>query len=152
MKISKGTVKNINKKLIASILAMSLTATLSGCSFIRDVNYSRDDDGYISGIDGVVFERNLYDCYFMKVQNNITDETYYTIGLLNYWDKSYYDIFTSQYLGKEEIFEIEKMDWIKDWINALGMSKDRYTEEELRNLLNIFIEKQEEKDKQLVKE
>jgi len=155
MKISKGTVKNINKKLIASILAVSLTTPLIGCegeqwSSIGYVNYVIDENGYINGIDGTVQYWNLFDCSFVKVYNNITDENYYTISLRDVTDV-HYDIFTRQNLEDSEAFEVEYFGSIYTWLNALGTTKDAYSEEELRELLNIFIEKQE-KDKQLVKE
>ena len=154
MKISNGTVKNINKKLIAGILAISLSTTLTGCgsSYIRDINYTRDENEYINGFEGTIAYWNLEKCNFIKVHNNITDEEYYTIGLTDGWSEKLYDLFTRQYLEDSKVFEVEYLDTVYTWINALGMSKDCYTEEELRELLNIFIEKQEEKDKQLVKE
>jgi len=159
MKINKGIVKNINKKLIAGLLAISLSTTFTGCSQIKDVKYTKDEAGYINGIDGTVSLKFLNSCKFAKVYNRITEESYYTIALNTdfdgFWNdegSEHYDLFTRQDYENKGAFSVEYLDAVINWIESFGMSKDRYTEEELRELLNKFIEKQEEKDKQLVKE
>ena len=55
MKFSKGTVKNINKKLLAGTLALTILATgLTGCVSIKDIKYTTNEQGYVQGIEGAV--------------------------------------------------------------------------------------------------
>ena len=50
MKFSKGNIKNINKKLLAGTLALTLLTTgLSGCTSIKDIEYRRNEQGIYSG-------------------------------------------------------------------------------------------------------
>lgn len=153
MNIKNGRIKNINKKIIASTLALTLlTSGLSGCTSIKDIEYRRNEQGYIDGIENNVNYKLLEWCRFCKIENKITDEIYYTIVYRpsNYRRIEGYDIFTSQNLS-EGSYNLEIIDSVKKWLNNLNMIKEEYTEEELKELLNTFIEKQE-KNKQLVKE
>lgn len=149
MKIKNGKIKNINKKLIAGLLTFTLiTVPLTGCLSIDDISYSRDESGYINGIDGTVSYDFLKHCRFCKVQNNITNESYYTIGfnITTYRYESGYDIFTRQDWYKGD-FELEVYDSVEIWLENFNKVKEEYTEEELREILNIFVEKQQQKKK-----
>jgi len=146
-------IKNINKRLITLALTSTLVLT-PGCKrAIDDVVYATDEHGYISSIDQKLSYDFLTKCRFCKVKNNITEEEYYTVGIhvSNYRMPEGYDVFTRQDFFKGD-FELEIFDKLESWLINLNMVKSEYTEEELRELLNIFIKKQEEKDKQLVKE
>ena len=148
-------IKNINKKLITLALTSTLILT-PGCTGrleIDEVVYATDEHGYISSIDQKLSYDFLKKCRFCKVKNNITEEEYYTVGIhvSNYRMPEGYDVFTRQDFFKGD-FDLEIFDKLEPWLINLNMVKAEYTEEELRELLNIFIEKQEEKDKQLVKE
>jgi len=146
-------IKNINKRLITLALTSTLVLT-PGCKrAIDDVVYATDEHGYISSIDQKLSYDFLTKCRFCKVKNKITEEEYYTVGIhvSNYRMPEGYDVFTRQDFFKGD-FELEIFDKLESWLINLNMVKSEYTEEELRALLNIFIEKQEEKDKQLVKE
>lgn len=153
MNIKSGRIKNINKKIIAGTLALTLlTFGLSGCASIKDIEYRKNEQGYVDGIENNVSYRLLEYCKFCKIENKITEETYYTIvyNPNNYRWVEGYDIFTGQNLF-EGSYNLEIIDSVKKWLNNLNMIKNEYTEEELKGILNAFIEKQE-KNKQLVKE
>ena len=153
MNFCKGKLKNINKKIIAGTLVFTLLTTgLSGCTSIKDIEYKRNEQGYVEGFENNVSYNFLKKCRFCKIENKITEETYYTIvyGASNYRWVEGYDLFTGQNLF-EGSYNLEILDFVKTWLVNLNMVKDEYTEEELKELLNVFIEKQE-KNKQLVKE
>ena len=148
-------IKFINKRIITMFLTSSLILTpLTGCfeNTIDDVIYATDENGYISSIDQKLSYDFLTKCHFCKVINNITEEEYYAIGIqvTNYRQVEGYDIFTRQNFLKGD-FDLEILDELEPWLINLNIVKAEYSEEEIRNLLKIFIEKQE-KDKQLVKE
>ena len=159
MKFSKGKLNNVNKKILAGGLALTMICTsLTGCLYdpINDIKYTKNELGYIQSIDGNVNYKILEFCHFQKVRNKITQEEYYTIVLQ---DKdffvffiTYYDIFTKQNLTEGD-FEFEIVGSITDYLIAFNMVKEAYSEEELKEILNKFIEIQEkENNKQLVKE
>ena len=160
MNFNKGKLKNVNKKLLAGGLALTMICTsLTGCVSIDDIKYTKDESGYIQGIDGNVTYKILESCDFYKVKNNITQEEYYTILLsdIDFFGNSiiysaYYDIFTKQNLTEGD-FELEIVGSITEYLIAFNMVKEAYSEEELKEILNKFIEIQEkENNKQLVKE
>lgn len=144
---------NIKKGAIALALVSTILVTTPACASISDISYEKNASGYIDSIEGTVSYSVLEDCYFVRVNNKITDEVYYTM-MLHRADSVLFvcfDIFTRQVIvGNEktkEIFDVETCDEVTVWLRALNMKKDEYTEEDLREILNIFIEKQE-KDKQ----
>lgn len=156
MKIKNGIIKNINTKLLAGTLVLTLLTTgLAGCTSIEDIKYTKNESGYIQGIDGTVSYETLKSCDFYKVKNNIIQEEYYTILLydFNFWDKNrLYDVFTKQDLT-EGNFNFEAIDRVENYLISFNMVKEEYTEEDLKEILNKFIEIQEkENNKQLVKE
>ena len=150
---NKIIIKSINKKIIAGTLALTLiTSGLSGCTSIKDIEYRRNEQGYVDGIENNVSYNFLKKCSFCKIENKITNESYYTIvyNANDYRWAEGYEIFTGRNLF-EGNYDLEIIDSVKKWLNNLNMIKDEYTEEEIKELLNTFIEKQE-KNKQLVKE
>ena len=156
MKFGKGKINNINKKLIASALALTLITTgLTGCSdvSIEDISYVQNEQDNTQSISGAVKYETLKYCAFYKVYNNKTDERYYTIALQDEYNGSYtvkyYDIFTGQYLNYSD-YVFKSIDTVENYLVNLDMVKDEYTEEELKGLLNVFINNQEN-SKQLVK-
>ena len=148
MKIDKGIVKNINRKLIAGGLALTLV-TSAGCTTINNIKYKRDEQGYITGIDGTVSYNILKDCGIFEVQNKVTQEKYYTIIYSPGYFYSY-DLFTRQIINKDA-FEFHICDNVTVCLNGLNKIKEEYTEEELREILNEYVSTQE-KNKQFVKE
>lgn len=149
MKLKNIQVKNINKKLIAGTLIFTLSIVpITGCATIKDIKYTTDESGYINGIEGTITYKLLKKCYFCEIKNNITEETYYTICYManTYRGSHGYDIFTKQDFSKGD-FDLEIVDEVEDWLVSLNKVKENYVEEELREILNIFIEKQETKTK-----
>lgn len=154
MKINKGIVKNINRKILAGGLALTLFASV-GCTSKTDMNYRTDENGYIVGIDGNVSKSILSSCFFCKVKNNITADEYYTIYRLytavghETFNKKV-DLFTNQVLTSEN-FEITDGYSVTSYLNALNKTKDEYTEEELKEFVDEYASTKE-KNKELVKE
>lgn len=156
MKFSKGKINNINKKLIASALVLTLVSTgLTGCSdvSIEDIRYVQNEQDSKPGISGTVNYETLKYCAFYKVYNNKTNERYYTIALQDAYNGSYmvkyYDIFTGEQLNYSD-YAFKSIDTVENYLVDLDIIKQEYTEQELKELLNIFINNQE-KSKQLVK-
>jgi len=154
VKFSKGKFKNINKKLIASALALTLTSfSLAGCDdiSISSINYSTNEQG---DMDFTVNYDILKHCSFFRVYNNKIDKEYYTIGLIDEYNGSYfiktYDIFTKEEIKISEC-SFKAITAVSHYLEDLDMVKESYTEEELKEILNIFLENYE-KSKQLVKE
>lgn len=165
MKINKGIVKNINKKLIASLLAVSLATTLSGCDeranvgFYNWLEYKKDDSGMMVCKDvmlydsirhtkivtfGVAGKQSTYLAYFASYNN----------GRHNQSDV-YYNVFGGQVLYKKQDKETEltilEEENLADYLVSCDMVQNTYTEQELKDILNQIKEDYEqEKDKQLV--
>lgn len=143
MQLKNGKLKNINKKAIAYILAFTtIPTTLTACTNIKDVNYKRDESGYIQSIDVKLDYDFVKRLIFCKVRNKVTDKEYYTIALFKVLFYDIYDIFTMQNLSKSNIFECEFNELVENYLEACGMIKDEYTEEDLKEILNIFVENQ----------
>lgn len=153
MKIKQGRIKNINKKLVAGALVFALALVpLAGCDAISidNINYVTNEQG---NIDFTIDSNTLYYCSFYEVHNNETNEDYYTIGFRDEYNGSYfikiYDVFTKEELKvSEKSFRSIKQ--VNHYLDELDMVKQSYTEAELREVLNTFVENQE-KNKQLVK-
>ena len=154
MKIKSGKIKNISKKIIAGALTFALvTIPLTGCDSI-----SIDSIQYVTNKDGeskyLISNEVLEYCSFYKVYNNKTNEGYYTIGLQDVWNDSllikYYDIFTKEELTPAS-FAIKSLASVKSYLTEDEVINNEYREEELKEILNKFIETQE-KNKKLVKE
>lgn len=153
MEKNKITFKSINKKLLTGAVVLVLSTTsLTGCYTINDIEHTTNEQGYIQGIDGTVSYDFLSFCDFYKITNKITGDEYYTVVLQN--GGSFRDIFTRQELKLSgEQFELVYIDVVENYLNYFNLIKDEYTEEEIREILNKFIETQEkETTKELVKE
>ena len=154
MKFSKGVLKNINKKLIASSLAVAFTLTsLVGCASVSidDIKYKKDEQGYAQSIENTVSINTLKYCGIYKVRNVKENKLYHTICLRDNFNEShqvkYYDIFT----GQELKYSDYAFNMIEELDGYLEQEKSEYKEEELRGILNKYLEK-EEQYKKLVKE
>ena len=155
MKFSKGIVKNVNKKLIASTLAVTLITTgLTGCIndvSIDDIKYTTNDQGLVQGIENSVSSETLKYCSIYKVYNQQLESRYYTICLRDDFNGSYavkyYDIFTGQEL-KYSDYVFREVEILDDYLDK---NKKEYTELELKEILNQFVQTQQQ-NKQLVKE
>lgn len=153
MKFSKGKLKNINKKLVTGALVFALASfPLAGCDAISidNINYVTNEQGDMAfTIDCNTLEH----CSFFRVYNNKIDKEYYTIGLIDEYNGSYfiktYDIFTKEEIKISEC-SFKAITAVSHYLKDLDMVKESYTEEELKEILNIFLENQE-KSKQLVK-
>ena len=155
MKINKGIIKNINRKILAGGLALTLISSV-GCTIKTDMKYRTDENGYIVGIDGSISKGFLSNCYFCKVKNNITEVEYYTILKKQpvFTDRATfhkkYDLFTNQELTNEN-FEITDECSVTNYLNAINKIKDEYTEEELKEFVDEYASTKE-KNKELVKD
>ena len=153
MKIIKGKIKNVSKKIIAgtlgTVIIITTPITLTGCSTVKSINYVKNEQGDGQCISGTVDYEILKQCDFYKIFNFISKKEYYTILYKEWLFGNYYDIFNNNkmYIKK---FDGEKISSVESYLNSVDMVKDKYTEEELRDILNKFILEQE-KNKQLVK-
>ena len=154
MKIKQGRIKNINKKIVAGALTFALIGVpLAGCDAISidNIKYVSNEQG---NMDFSIDYATLEHCSFYRVYNNKIDEEYYTICLIDEYNGSYfiktYDIFTKEEIKISEN-SFKAITAVSHYLKELDMVKESYTDDELKEVLNIFIEKQE-KNKQLVKE
>lgn len=158
MKLQKGKLGNINKKLLAGALALVFTSTsFVGCAKSEETyTYETNESGYVVGFNGTMSYEYLSSCEFVKVKNKIKNEEYYTIADIyigRYYSlRSIKDIFTKQELKYQDIFEYERICHVSDYLIAYNMKKAEYTEEEVKEILNLFIKNQEnETTKQKIK-
>lgn len=158
MKFNKGIVKNFNKRLLAGAIALTFAATpLVGCSdvSINDIEYTTNDQGYVRKIEDTVSYNVLEYCSFYTVYNNKTNEKYYTIGLKDEWNGTYfikyYDIFTKQELVYSD-YAFHSIDSVKDYLTEQNNIKKQYTLEDLKQILSQFVDEYEKSnEKTLVK-
>ena len=155
MKFSKGIVKNVNKRLLAGAFAATIIATgLTGCTgavSIDDIKYKKDEKGYVQNIQENISVDTLKYCEIYKVYDQKEEKRFYTICLRDDFNGSYhvkyYDIFT----GVELVYSDYRFLSVGSLDEYLVEDKTEYSEEELRGMLNSFVETKENQ-KQLVKE
>lgn len=148
MKIKNGKIKNISKKIVAGALTFVLVAgPLAGCDTI-----SIDNINYVSSEQGefTIDDKTLEYCSFYRVYNNKLDKEYYTIGLRDEFNGSYfikiYDIFTQEELKiSESVFRAIKP--VNHYLGELYIDKEFYTGVELKEILDNFCENQKVKTK-----
>ena len=152
---------NISKKAIASAMSFVLITTgLAGCSnvSIEDISYVENEHDNTKAINGTVNYETLKHCAFYKVYDNKSPKgKYYTIALQDEYNGSYfvkyYDIFTGVEL-KYSNYGFKSIEAVENYLISLDMVKKEYTEEELKGLLNKFIETEinsQKNNKQLVR-
>jgi len=151
---TKGyVIKNINVKVISGILAFTLVTSLSGCAnvSIDNIKYKKDEQGYVQCIENTIGINTLKYCAIYKVRNVEEQKLYHTICLRDDFNGTYqvkyYDIFTGEEL-KHSNYNFRMIEDLDDY---LEQDKLEYTEEELREMLNKFLQK-EQQYKKLVKE
>lgn len=150
---------NIKKGAIALALVASIGVTTTGCgASMKDITYETNASGYVESIEGTVSYDFLDKCFFAKVTNEITNETYYTIAFEDdgiTLSSERYDIFTKQRLSTSNYTNSLDTTYVFNltpWLNAMNMTKSEYTEEELRAILKIFIEIQEKEEQLVIEE
>lgn len=165
MNIDKGKISNLNKKLIAGLLAITLSAPLIGCNKVQQnygLNHTIGSEGqYV--YPNVVFDSmkhyrivifkcaDEYSVYLTRVVSNmqeITTTYYYNAfgGQLLYWSNSRGN-------ASDDSLIIEKEFGFDDYLIIKDEVQPEYTEQELRNIIEqIKTEHKKTKDKQLVKE
>lgn len=153
MDIKKGKIRNISKKLVTGALVFTLVGfPLMGCDAISidNISYASDEQGNMMfNID----YNMLKHCSFYRVYNNKIDKEYYTICLIDEYNGSYfiktYDIFTKEELKISEN-SFKAITAVSHYLKEIDMVKDSYTETELKEILNVFIESKV-KSKQMIK-
>ena len=150
MKIEKGKIKNISKKLVTGALMFSLVMVpLTGCDSISidNINYSTNEQGKIGF---TINDKDLQYCSFYEVYDNKSHNMYYTIGFRDEFNGSYfikiYDVFTKKELKISE-YSFRSVKLVKEYLNEQNISKDEYTELDLKDVLNSFSSKQKVKSK-----
>jgi len=154
MKINKGIVKNINKKLIASLLAVSLTTGLTGCG---EVSYGIPTETTDKG--ETVYTSTKYDeliHWKVVVFDFKGEQSFYLVESASRGNfLKYYNVFGGQKIYDEALLNTELSilaeDYLRDYLITYDRVQTEYTEQELKDILNQIKEDyEEEKDKQLV--
>lgn len=148
MNLKKGKVKNINKKIIAGVLTFALvTIPLTGCDAVSldNISYSTNDQG---DLNFSINSETLKYCSIYRVYNNKLNKEYYTIGFMDEYNGSYlikyYDIFTKEEIKYSEN-AFNSIISVNDYLKEIGMEKESYTDVELKEILDTFLEKQKVK-------
>lgn len=157
MKINKGTVKNINKKLIAGLLAVSLTTGLTGCRVYYGMESEISEGGHTVYVNAkyndmhnwkvIAFDFNGVQSFYLAEKITMNGKFSTTI--------SYYNIFGGQCLYTEgnentELSILMEAN-LTDYLITYDRVQSEYTEQELKDILNQIREDyKQEKDKQLV--
>lgn len=168
MKIKKGIVRNINKKLTAGLLAVTFIIPLTGCDEINTgsypyLEYEKDNSGKMICNDVMTYDQIRQ----TKVISLGFDEkqTIYLAHLVDYStalsnrSRTYRNVFGGQILYQTPdedteltiLYEANLVDYLVSCDKVQGT----YTEEELKEILEQIkadYESQKGKDKQLVKE
>jgi len=166
MKINKGTIKNINKKLLASTLALTfLTIPLVGCSK-STFEYSTNEQGEVVATGTVDYDV-LKKCYFVQIEKTIEiDEKNYKKSECYIAKKQasrygqihwYYDILTEKNVFSNDFADegeqITKEINMEDYLYAFEKIKNSYTADEIEILIEeIKKEFVVTEEKKLVKE
>ena len=169
MKINKGTIRNINKKLISGLLIVSLAAPLAGCDSKENtgsyswLEYKKDDSGAFVCNDVMTYEQ-IRDTKVIELGFD-GRQTVYLAYLIDYStalsnrSRTYYNVFGGQilYVKPDDDTELTILYEanLVDYLVSYDKVQDTYKEEELKKILEQIkadYEIQKEKDKQLVKE
>ena len=150
MTINNGTIQSINKKLIASLLAVTLVTSMSGCKKddVRWIDYTKDKNGNVISNDTIsyFYITNVKVVGFKEGEQEFVRLT--SLGLQYSKDgserKTYRDIFGGEILydtiDPSSDREIVKEEALIDYLLQYDKVQQEYTEAELRNILNMIKE------------
>lgn len=176
-KTKKCVIKNVNTKLISSILAFTLITTLSGCNTAKDFEYKRSNtiDNDVIEITGTMDSDIVSDLKIIELK--VFDENY--LFLARRYDKGtnkngkwaytyeYYDVFedykivsftdlVDQRIDNREITEgvyLVKESSLNDYLSYYGYKDKEYTPKKLKKIFyDIKAGYEFEEEKKLVKE
>lgn len=89
MKISKGNVQNINRKILAGTLAFAFLGTkLVGYKVVKKIKYSHVKSGYVQSEDIGIIMPKEYAILPEKVELNFDDSIYEPINPKNNYGKN----------------------------------------------------------------
>lgn len=153
-KTSKGTVKNISKKLlIDSIVFILSTTSLTGCK-AYGFDYNKNNDG-IRYATGTVDNNYMKDCYYIQIYNpkfeNI--ESYITVKQNEDGKIKYLDVFTLDtiYIENDEAIDVVNIICVDEYLTKNGIEKSEYNVEDMEEILEKMGEESPNKTKKLVK-
>lgn len=167
MKFDKGTIKNINKKILAGALSLALvTSGLVGCSTteLNSFEYTTDEQGqYV--VSGTIDYECLSSRYFLVIDNPDYNTVEYYIGskggIYSRWTgNSYYynnilnnkRVFSEESLKQEKNRKLLVCEQLDDYLYATGNIKASYTVEDVEQILEeLKTGYEKENSKQLVK-
>lgn len=164
MKFSKGTVKNINKKLVSGLLVLTLTTTgLAGCVQYNNFDYSVTEQGEYQ-VSGVIDYELFKNYRFIVIENkeNNTNEFYICKAkhIIPTYTRHYYVYFNV--FNNEKVFDENKADGtrnlicfatLENYLYATNNIKKYYTIDDIEQIFNEMKENYlNENNKQLVKE
>ena len=140
MKFSKVKLKNINTKLIASVLGLSLLTTpLLGCSSKDEsmFEYTISEQGEYQ-TDGTIGYQILKRCNFCVIENSYGNTEYYIANVIECKKTNYYYnildgqlIFDDSIESQRNIVCCEEME---EHLLALSKVKAFYTGEEIKQI------------------
>ena len=161
MRFSKGTIKNINRKLITGALALTLITTgLASCSGENIVfDYSVNEQGEYEVNGNVSYER-LDKCRFVVIENTSYNVMEFYIckyvaqpgsGIYSY--PNYFNVFNGQRINdNSNSRKIVHSEILEDYLYATSNIKANYTVEDVEQILEEMKQNYlKQNNKQLVK-
>lgn len=161
MKINKGIIKNVNKRLFTGVMIFTISTTaLMGCS--HSLEYVKNNHGelvcvnkvnhrYIEDYKVVVFEIDGNPTTFITkvIENNGN-------GGKGPYCKRYYNIFGDQLiydsLNKDSNLKIIEEEYLISYLVKYDKVKSEYSENDLKEVLELIkSDYQTEKNKELIK-
>lgn len=160
MKFSKGTINNINKKLILGTLALTLiTIPLCGCSGM-ELKYEENSKGEIVCVENIKYK---YLQNYKVLVLGKDDEQFFYIARLeligdygsNEAREEYFNVFGGDLVYSTNIeteFKLITVLELNDYLVSYNKIKKEYSEQELKELLETIKKDFNKKtEKQLIK-
>ena len=161
MKFSKGTIKNLNKRLLSGALCLTLIMVpLSGCDSSK-LRYKENSQGEMVCINNIKYQYiKKYKVVVLEIEDDIVFYIAKPIQLdplgtgVPYAD--YYNVFGGQlvYSTKDDDSKIKKIydEYLTNYLISYDKVKEEYSEQELKEILELIkIDFKKQINRQLVK-
>lgn len=140
-KTSKGTIKNINKKILVGAITLVLSTTsLTGCR-AYGFTYETNNEG-IRYATGTVDNNYIENCYYIEINNSNSEniERYLVVKENASGEIKYLDVFTLEtiYIEENEEYkhvEFENIISVEEYLNKNNVDKDEYSVEYMEEIL-----------------
>lgn len=161
MKINKGIIENVNKKLLAEVLIFTLSTTpLVGCS--NSLKYEKNKQGELVCINKV--KHSFVEDYKVVVFEIDGKQSIFIAEVLETnsfsgrgtYRKEYYNIFGGQLiyssLNDDTNLKIIEEEYLMSYLIKYDKVKSEYSEDDLKEILELIKnDYKKEKDKKLIK-